>query len=64
MDIEWLKVIRISLGLSMNDMAKLMFVTKGTISRIEAGKANNSKSTILLYELVLKDFMNKKIKKA
>jgi transcriptional regulator with XRE-family HTH domain len=60
MGIEWLKVMRISLGLSMNDVAKLMFVTKGTISRIEAGKANNSKSTMLLYELVLKDLMSKK----
>ena len=60
-NIEQLKINRISLDLSMDDVAKLMFVTKGTISRIEAGKATNSKSTILLYELVLNNLMIKKI---
>lgn len=52
-DVEWLKATRLLLNLSMEDVAEMMYVTKGTISRIEAG-IKDKKSTILLYELVLK----------
>jgi transcriptional regulator with XRE-family HTH domain len=56
-DIEWLKATRVLLKLSMEDVAEIMHVTKGTISRIEAGASNTKKHTILLYELVLKELV-------
>jgi transcriptional regulator with XRE-family HTH domain len=56
-DVEWLKATRLLLGLSMEDVAAIMYVTKGTISRIEAGMPNTKKHTILLYELVLKELI-------
>jgi transcriptional regulator with XRE-family HTH domain len=59
-DIEWLKATRLLLELSMEDIAQLMFVNKGTISHIEAGKCNK-KSTILLYGLVLKELVRTSI---
>ena len=57
LNIEWLKQTRINLGLSMEDVAKIMFTTKGTISRIEAGDKRTKLSTILLYELTLKELL-------
>lgn len=58
LDKEWLKLTRIRLHLSMEDVANEMFVTKQTISTIENGKVAK-KSTILLYEKILLDHLKK-----
>lgn len=51
-DKEWLKLTRIRLHLSMEDVASKMFVTKQTICNLESGKSTK-KSTMLLYEGIL-----------
>jgi transcriptional regulator with XRE-family HTH domain len=58
-DIELLKATRILLDLSMEDVAKIMYVNKGTISLIEAGKCNKP-STMLLYQLVLEKLIKER----
>lgn len=57
-DKEWLKLTRMRLHLTMQDIANEMFVTKQTISQIENGKVQKS-STMLLYEKVLEDHLQR-----
>jgi len=52
LDREWLKITRIRLGLTLEDVAKEMYVTKQCLSNIESGKSKQ-KSTMLLYEIIL-----------
>ena len=58
LDKEWLKLTRIRLHLTMENVANEMFVTKQTISNVENGKIEK-KSTMLLYEKILFDHMKK-----
>jgi len=52
LDKEWLKITRIRLGLTCEDIAKEMLCTKQTISNIETGKSTN-KMTMKFYETIL-----------
>lgn len=58
LDKEWLKLTRIRLKLSMEDVANEMFVTKQTISNIESGKIEK-RSTMRFYEITLNEHMKK-----
>ncbi len=55
-DREWLKIVRIRLGLTCQDIANEMYVTKATISNIETGKSK-CKMTIAFYERILLDHL-------
>jgi len=54
LDKEWLKITRIRLNLTCEDIANEMFTTKQTISNIETGKSKH-KMTMAFYERILND---------
>ena len=54
LDSEWLKITRIRLHLTCEDVAKEMHTTKQTISNIERGKSKNE-MTMAFYERILND---------
>lgn len=56
LDREWLKITRIRLGLTCEDVAKMMNCTKATISHIELGKSSHL-MTMTFYERVLNDIL-------
>lgn len=55
-DPEWLKITRIRLGLTQQNIADEMFVTKQTICNVETGKINR-KSVMAFYERILLDYL-------
>jgi len=57
LDKEWLKITRIRLNLTLEEVAEEMFVTKQTLSNIETGKSTK-KSTMLFYKIILEKHIN------
>jgi DNA-binding XRE family transcriptional regulator len=56
LDKEWLKITRIRLHLTCEDIAKEMLCTKQTISNIENGKSTQL-MTMAFYERILNDHL-------
>ena len=58
MDREWLKINRIRLGLTCDDIAKEMYTTRQTISNIETGKSKQ-KMTMAFYDHIITEHIKK-----
>ncbi len=57
---EELKAMRLALGMSCDDVAKVMYMTKQQISLIETGKTTKN-SSLHYYGMILDQLMDEKI---